>query len=288
MKIWTRLCCALLIGGMLLSCSHAPQRDPNDNSARDAFFAQPREKTPWTATGTVDGVAYEVTFDRKEYILGEDITFSVKATNVSGEVIPVGRAWNLDECDTMSASFFQNDVKQGGGFSIPYELLTMYLETEWQLGEMWEKEGYFCTSVLDATVENAGVLEFRIQANEREPFCVEIPVRVDIPEDALLLPYLESGRIDDKLYRRARTLNREDSLVVLCKKSVPLAPYLPGVPEEEIPEWNQNQSVLFPYRYIRLTREQLLMILEHGFPEMLLYDGWGIYNWFDNYSYCAI
>jgi len=300
MKLRKRMLCLLLLACVLASCGKSlteqtelqttetvtqAQTTAVDNSARDAFFAAPREKTPRVVTGTVDGVEYKVTFDNTEYVLGDEFTFLVEATNVSGEAISVSRPHGEEESLVMTVRFYQNDKHVAGGFWFPYERMTMTLTTDWLPSETWVKEGFFSTSVLDMNAEGDHVVECRVQAkSDLEPFCFDIPVNMDVPEDLILLPYLESGQIDSALYIRARCMTEEETIVVCSKYPDSVDTCFPDTPAEEIPQWVGKGSLyLNGYSRIRLTRKQLIAILEHGHYGEKVYQAWDVRNLVWNY-----
>lgn len=300
MKRRGRMLCLLLLACVLVSCGKTQigqtelqteetvtqaQTTAVDNSARDAFFAAPREKTPRVVTGTVDGVEYKVTFDNTEYVLGDEFTFLVEATNVSGEPIPVTRAHGDEASVFFDADFYQNGERVTGGCTMPIEKTAMPLTTDWLPGETWVKEGFFSTSVLDMNAEGDSVVECRVRAKyELEPFCFDIPVKMDVPEDHILLPYLESGQIDSALYIRARSMTEDETIVVCSIYANSVADCFPDTPAEEIPQWVGNGSLhLNGYSRIRLTRKQLIAILEHGHYGEKHYLAWSVWNLVRNY-----
>ena len=301
MKLRKRMLCLLLLACVLASCGKTQTEQTElqttevqtaavDNSARDTFFAAPREKTPRVVTGMVDGIEYKVTFDNTEYVLGDEFTFLVEATNVSGEAISVSRPYGEDASFVMLAYFYQDEERVGGGFPRPYETRAMTVTTDWLPGETWVKEGFFSTSVLDMNVEGDPVVECRVQAKyQLEPFCIDIPVNMDVPEDLILLPYLESGQIDSALYIRARSMTEDETIVVCSKYPDSVADCFPDTPAEEIPQWVGNGSLhLNGYRRIRLTRKQLITILEHGHYGQMTYQAWSVRNLVWNYPECEM
>ena len=305
MKLRKRMICLLLLACVLASCGKTQigqtelqttetvtqaQTAAGDNSARDTFFAAPREKTPRVVTGMVDGIEYKVTFDNTEYVLGDEFTFLVEATNVSGEPISVTRAHGDEASVFLDADFYQNGERVTGGCTIPFEKTAMPFTTDWLPGETWVKEGFFSTSVLDMNAEGGHVVECRVQAKyQLEPFCIDIPVNMDVPEDLILLPYLESGQIDSALYIRARSMGEDETIVVCSIYANSVADCFPDTPAEEIPQWVGNGSLhLNGYRRIRLTRKQLITILEHGHYGEKCYLGWSVWNLVRNYPACEM
>ena len=298
MKIWTRLCCALLIGGMLFSCSHAPHEqvttetmDPFETrppSARDILFSAPREKTPRTVTGISDGIQYVVTLDQEAYYVGEDIAFRVEATNVSGA--PISLLNGLS--DSMFAEVIWNgDCLTAGGLPQGWEQPGMTVTMNWMPGEtLIRDDGLISSSIVGLSEHPGETMTLNIRWTMTDYcFAVEIPLITDIPEDEALLPYWKNGMIDERLYLRARCMSEEESIVVLGNATQPLEAYMPDVLDADIPQWHREFSMYMnQYSYVRLTRAQLLSILENNYPSELIYAGMLVHAVFDAYPQAKI
>lgn len=262
MKLRKRMLCLLLLACVLVSCG----KTPAEHITRDEFLLN-REQVSHTVSETVGDVQFEVVFDRREYVLGDDVNFTVTVTYHGDDPLAIERTGLHIIDELIDGNAYIGDVRVA--YLMEQNILRIDTTQTYELisSTVLARIGRFCSAEFADLISDKVPVMLCFSLNEDIQCHISVPFSSSLPQDEKLYTALSDGRIDEALYYRAMVMDEQERIAVFAAEPNPpsLEIYLSDV--SDVPVWQEEFGVWF----VSMTREQLLTVLSGDYPISMQY-----------------